>query len=158
MEQIVWWHWIAFGLLLGILELFVPSFTIIWFGLAAVITGFIMLPWPSMPLWLQLFIWAAASVASTVAWFRYFKPTMVDRTTAGMSKEAVIGETGMIVKPVAGPSEKGVIRFHVPILGAEEWTCISTGALANGDYARVTGIEGHVLLVEKVVNRSTKEM
>lgn len=29
---ILWWHWLFFGLILISAELFIPSFTIIWFG------------------------------------------------------------------------------------------------------------------------------
>ena len=74
---------------------------------------------------------------------------MVDRTTSGMSREAIVGQTGMMLVGVASHLDRGRIRFAVPVLGAEEWDCISRDALRPGDYARVTGIEGHVLNVEK---------
>ena len=66
-----------------------------------------------------------------------------------MSHEAIVGETGMMLRGVASHLDRGRIRFAVPVLGAEEWDCISRDALRAGDYARVTGIEGHVLTVEK---------
>jgi membrane protein implicated in regulation of membrane protease activity len=31
----LYWHWLAFGMILIITELFIPSFTVFWFGLAA---------------------------------------------------------------------------------------------------------------------------
>ena len=146
---LLWWHWLAFGLVLVGLELVVPSFTIVWFGLGACLVGLILLAAPGTPLALQLLVWAGASCACTWFWFRYFKPKMADRTTAGMSREAIVGETGMILRGVATHLERGRIRFAVPVLGAEEWDCISRDVLRAGDYARVTGIEGHVLTVEK---------
>jgi len=36
---IVWWHWLVLGFCLIGMELLVPSFTIIWFGLGAVVVG-----------------------------------------------------------------------------------------------------------------------
>lgn len=146
---LLWWHWIAFGLVLIAAELVVPSFTIVWFGLGACVTGLLLAVAPASPPTLQLLVWAVSSTALTVAWFNYFRPRMADRTNAGMSHEAILGETGMIVRPVTGPMEKGRIRFPVPVLGAEEWDCSSATALAAGDYATVTGIEGHVLTVAK---------
>ena len=35
MENILWWHWIVLGIILVLMELVVPSFTIFWFGLGA---------------------------------------------------------------------------------------------------------------------------
>ena len=146
---VLWWHWVAFGLVLVGAELIVPSFTIVWFGLAACLVGLLLLLAPAMPLALQVFIWAGASAACTWFWFRYFKPKMVDRTTSGMSREAIVGQTGMMLVGVSSNLDRGRIRFAVPVLGAEEWDCISRDPLRAGDYARVTGIEGHVLNVEK---------
>ena len=148
-STVLWWHWVAFGLVLVGAELIVPSFTIVWFGLAACLVGGLLLLVPSLPLGLQVFIWAAAAAACTFFWFRYFKPKMVDRTTSGMSSEAIVGQTGMMLRGVSSHLDRGRIRFAVPVLGAEEWDCISRDVLRAGDYARVTGIEGHVLNVEK---------
>ncbi|APG24263.1 MAG: NfeD family protein [Syntrophotalea acetylenica] len=147
MQQILWWYWIAFGLALIALELIVPSFTIIWFGLGACCVGLVMLPFAGLPLAGQMLLWAAASTVWTVLWFRWLKPRMADRTKAGMSKDAIIGEIGIVVQAVQPPHVKGRIRFVVPVLGDDEWPCISTEALQPGDEARVVDIDGHVLRV-----------
>lgn len=34
--ELLWWHWVVAGLMLMALELVVPSFLIIWFGVAGV--------------------------------------------------------------------------------------------------------------------------
>ena len=34
--QMLYWHWLVFGILLVIAEIFIPSFTIMWFGLGAI--------------------------------------------------------------------------------------------------------------------------
>jgi membrane protein implicated in regulation of membrane protease activity len=94
--------------------LIVPSFTIIWFGLAACLVGVFLLAEPSLPLGLQIFIWAAASVACTFFLFRYFKPRMTDRTNSGMSREAIVGQSGMLLQGVASHLDRGRIRFAVP--------------------------------------------
>ena len=43
-----WWHWMVLGLGLGMLELVVASFFVIWFGLGALLVGFAMLAFPAM--------------------------------------------------------------------------------------------------------------
>ena len=97
MTEILWWYWVVFGLVLVALELVIPSFTIIWFGLGACCVGLLMLPFPTLPLAGQLLLWGGFSTLWTVLWFRRFKPYMTDRTKAGMSKDAIIGETGLVI-------------------------------------------------------------
>jgi inner membrane protein len=145
----LWWYWLSFGLILISVELFIPSFTIIWFGLGACLVGLYLYLFPDASFTVQLFTWSAASSVLTFLWFRVLKPKMVDKTTAGMSQEAILGEAGMVVKSNTTPLEKGRVRFTLPVLGADEWDYTSADLLHPGDYVRVSGIDGHVLKVEK---------
>lgn len=147
--NVLWWHWLSFGLILIGAELFIPSFTIIWFGFGAVVTGLIVYVAQNLSFSSQLFIWTLTSTVFTVLWFRLLKPRMVDKTTAGMSQEAILGEVGMVIKANSAPLEKGKIRFTLPVLGAEEWDFISADTFVPGDYARISGIDGHVLKVDR---------
>ena len=87
--QIEWWYWIIAGLCLIGLELVIPSFTIIWFGMGAILVGLLGFLWPGFPLAGQVALWSFASVAFTLLWFKYLKPKG-DRTHAGMSKEGIL--------------------------------------------------------------------
>jgi len=146
---ILWWHWLSFGLILISAELFIPSFTIIWFGLGACIVGLFLYIFPESSITVQLLMWTVASSVLTFLWFRVLKPKMVDKTTAGMSQEAILGEAGMVVKSNVTPLDKGRVRFTLPVLGAEEWDFTSAELFQPGDYVRVSGIDGHVLKVER---------
>lgn len=145
--ELLWWHWFAGGLVLVGLELFIPSFTIVWFGLGAMLVGSILVVVPGYSPAAQLLTWTVVSVILTVAWFRYFNPRK-NRTVAGSSKDAVIGESGLIVKG-ANPYEKGRVKFQLPLLGADEWPCLADEPLQVGDRVRVLDMEGHVMKVEK---------
>jgi hypothetical protein len=147
---VLWWHWLALGLLLVVAELVVPSFTIFWFGLGAALTGLLMLPFPGLPMSAQLAFFALFSACCTVFWFRILRPRMADRRTAGMSREAILGEPGIVIRSAAVAGDQGRIRFSVAQLGSDEWPCICREPLRQGDQARVTGINGHVLTVEKL--------
>jgi inner membrane protein len=146
---ILWWYWLTFGLILICAELFIPSMTIIWFGLGACFVGLFLALFPSSSLTLQLFIWTISSVILTILWFRFLKPKMVDKTKSGMSHEAIIGEIGMVIKSNTTVLDKGRVRFTLSVLGADEWDFICAEQLQPGDYVRVTGIDGHVLKVDK---------
>ncbi len=147
--RIEWWHWILGGFVLIGLELIIPSFTIIWFGLGALLVGLLVAVSPAMPDWLQVLLWAVASVAFTVMWFKYLKPKG-DRTHAGLSKEGIVGETGIIIKGTSDSFAKGVVRFRISILGADEWTCFADEPLPVGSTVLVVDIEGQILKVRKI--------
>ena len=81
-------------------------------------------------------------------WFKYLKPKG-DRTHAGLSKEAIVGESGIIIRGTSDSFNKGTIRFRISILGADEWTCFSEEVLNVGDSVTVVDIEGQILKVRK---------
>lgn len=146
--EMLWWHWLALGLLLMLAEIFLASFTIFWFGLAGLVVAGLLWLLPGLALSVQLAVWALASIAMTVAWFRFFRPVMVDRTKAGLSREAVVGETGQVIRsPQAG--RRGMVRFPMPLLGADEWEFIATDEVALGDRVVVTDVSGNTLVVAK---------
>lgn len=140
------WHWLVLGLVLAIVEMFIPTFASIWFGAAAVIVAALAWLLPISILW-QVLIWLALSVVFMIAWFKYIKPLSVDRTKAGLGGSVIIGETGMIIVKPQG-SQLGRVRFSVPIVGADEWLCRTRDeAVEVGDRVVVVDISGNELIV-----------
>lgn len=145
--QIEWWYWIIAGFCLIGLELIIPSFTISWFGLGALVVGALSGLWPGIPPAGQITLWLIASVSFTLLWFKYLKPNG-DRTHAGMSKEGIVGETGIIIRGTEHGHGRGVVKLRIPVLGADEWSCCSGEILHVGDRVRVIDIEGQILKVD----------
>ena len=143
-----YWQWLAFGMLLIIAELFIPSFTIFWFGLGALIVALLLWLAPDLSESWQLFIWAVASALFTFLWFRYFKRMMPDRTKSGVPKEAIVGESGRVIQ---APEENrhGRVRFATPLLGSDEWSFTCEDEVVVGDRVHVKDISGNTLIVEK---------
>lgn len=146
--QLEWWYWIIAGICLIGLELIVPSFTIIWFGMGAIVVGILKALWPGLPVAGQILLWSLASISFTIMWFKYLRPKR-DYTHAGLSKEGIVGETGIIIRGTEDSYAKGVVRFRISVLGADEWTCYCEEPLRIGDTVRVTDIEGQILKVTK---------
>lgn len=146
--KLLYWHWLVFGMALIIAEIFIPSFTILWFGLGGILVAVIILIFPSLSITWQLFIWAIASCFFTFLWFKLFKPLMRDRTNAGISRESIIGESGQVIR-TPGDEHRGVVRFTTPILGNDEWQFICEQDLSTGDRVIVTEISGNTLIVKK---------
>ena len=147
--QLEWWYWIIAGFCLIGLELIIPSFTIIWFGLGALVVGMLKFLWPGFPVAGQILLWSVASIAFTLMWFKYLRPEK-NSTHAGMSKEGIVGETGIIIRGTDDNYGKGVVRFRISVLGADEWNCYSEQVLKVGDDVRVIDIEGQILKVVKI--------
>ena len=137
------WHWLILGLVLIILELFLTSFVSLSIGVAAIVVAAFswLLPF-SWFFWLM--VWLILSVIFTIIGFKFIKPYMQNRTTAGLGSGVIIGETGMIVQSPQA-DKLGKIRFR-----ADEWVCRSyqSAPLAVGDRAIVVDVIGNELLVE----------
>ncbi|PID45339.1 MAG: hypothetical protein CSB47_09140 [Proteobacteria bacterium] len=146
---ILYWHWIVLGLGLMALEIVLPSFVALWFGAAAVVVGGIVLIFPDSPLAMQVLCWVVISILLTWLWFKFMQPLARDRTKAGLSREAMIGETGQVLTPPTS-ERRGTLRFSVPVLGADEWMFICNDEVEAGDRVRVRDISGNSLIVDKV--------
>ena len=143
--QLLWWHWIVAGIVLGILETLAPAFILIWFALGAVTVGLLMLAMPAVGTAAQFGIWTVASSLLLIGWFRVFKPQPAPRV--GQSNE-FIGECGLITRPVSAFS-RGTVRFQKPMIGSEEWECLADAEIHVGERARVVAVEGSLVRVVK---------
>jgi inner membrane protein len=133
------------GIALMLLELIVPAFFMVWFGVGALIVGFALLAFPALPLAWQVVAWTVCSLAFIWLWFRIFKPGF-HKTRAGTSKGAVVGEIGLITREIR-PFEKGQIRFQKPVLGDDVWDAIADEEIRIGERVKVLDVEGNLLKV-----------
>lgn len=147
--DIEYWHWLVLGMVLIGFEIFIPSFTVLWFGLGALVVAVIVVLAPDVAVSWQLFIWAILSIVFGAAWFKVLRPKMTDRTKAGIAREAIVGEVGMVIK---APSDgvRGHVRFTTPVLGDDEWEFICEDNVATGDKVKIKEASGNTLVVSKV--------
>lgn len=144
--ELMWWHWVALGLGLIALEMFISTFFIMWMGLGALITGLASFILP-LSFTAQILIWTVASAAMVAVWMKYFKSP--DRTHAGQAKEGILGITGLITRPVTETSE-GEILFQRPVLGADRWPVVADAPIAAGERARIVDVLGQTLKVTQI--------
>lgn len=141
------WHWFVLGFVLIISELVIPAFAALWFGVAALLVGVLYWLFPSMSPALQLILWMIFSVLSTFLWFKYIRPLSVDKTKAGLSREATIGQVGMVIVTNL-EHDQITVRFPIPVLGSDEWQCRTLNPVRVGDRVRVIDILGNDLVVQ----------
>ncbi len=144
--ELAWWHWMVLGMTLVALEMLVTTFFLIWFGMAALLVGVLML-FAAPGFAAQMVLWAILSVAMTGAWLKFFKNP--DRTRLGQAKDGVKGLSGLMTKPVT-ETESGEMMFRRPVLGADRWPVVADEPIAAGGRARVVDVLGQTLKVEKI--------
>jgi len=143
--NILYWHWIVFGLLLITIELFTPVFVMLWLGVAGILVGVFTLLL-SLGFSAQLIIWAMLSTLFLLAWHKFISPKITTKTLAGLSREAMIGQIGMVIS-FSEQQGRGKLKFPAPVVGNDEWEIIYSGTLNNGDKVQVVDISGNSLMV-----------
>lgn len=147
--ELLYWHWIVFGIALMLTEMFLASFFVLWFGAAAVVIGGLVFLFPDLATTWQIFLWTVLSSVLALAWFKYLKPLAIDKTKAGLSRESFMGEVGQVLSPPNG-EKRGTLRFPAPLMGSDEWLFISQDVIATGDRVTVTDFSGNTLIVKKL--------
>lgn len=145
--HIAYWHWMVLGLLLVASEIFVPSFVMLWFGASAVAVGLILAVVDLDFVW-QLLIWGLLSAIDLFVWFKYVHPKMKNKSLAGMAREQIVGQQGMVIDK-GHKFGHGIMRFSVPMLGSEEWDFICNDPIEVGDKLQVEDMSGNKLIVKQ---------
>lgn len=146
--QMLYWHWLVLGLLLVVGEIFIPSFTILWFGLGALVVGLIELLIP-MSLSVQILLWTVSSVVFTLVWFKIIKVKMAQGNRGEEARNDAIGASGLVTK-LPTQSTQGRIRFSTPVMNSDEWEFSCESVVELGDRLHIKEVSGDFLVVTKL--------
>ena len=140
---VLWWHWLAVGLVLVLLELAAPGgFYVIFFGLAAMVVGLLLLFDAAGPLWMQLLLFSVLS-AVFLAVFRnpIMRRLKLDRGTDDV--DSLTGEPAKALEDF-GPGEPGRVELR-----GSAWSARNGGTLpiARGARLRVVGVDRLTVIV-----------
>src|SRR6188768_2886717 len=98
---IAWWHWLALGLILVALELAASGgFYIIFFGIAAMVIGALVLVGAGGPVWVQLLLFSILSVASLML-FRSPLMRWMKLDKEGVDVDSLVGENAVARENIA---------------------------------------------------------
>ena len=153
MEQVVtflagmtYWHWLALGAVLVILEILTPTFYLIWPGIAAVLVGVLHIFMPDLGWQASLTIFGVLAVGATVVWHTIYRKgrsaTYDDGRGLNKRVQGYLGRRATVA--VAFQNGRGPI-----LLDDSRWEAISeAGAdLAPGSTVEIVGFEGATLRV-----------
>lgn len=143
LQQVNYWHWIAFGLLLLSGELLGTAGYFLWLGISAVLVGLILIVLPVI--WqLQWVSFAVFSLVTTWLWWRYQHKK--DRSANAKSvlnqrERQMIGKTTRLVEDI----QRGSCRIR---LGDTTWSAKSEQDIPAGTLIKVVDVEGIILFIE----------
>ncbi|MEE9327596.1 MAG: NfeD family protein [Cocleimonas sp.] len=143
-DNLQYWHWLIFAIVLVVLEVFSPAAFFIWIGAAATITGLALLILGDLSWQTQFIVFAIASIASIVLGRSFFQSKSVntdDPTLSQLEKE-LIGKICEVEQAI----HNGSGRVKV---GETTWK--ATGAdCEKGQRVRVVAVDGAVLKVTPI--------
>ena len=143
--ELLWWHWVVFGIFLITTEIFIGTFLMLGLGLAAMIVGVIDNLF-SISLEIEISIWILLSIISILLWFKYLKDNSVE--TSGQSNYSL--ETQGIIQEAISANGRGKVRFDTPVLGNTIWHATSKEDISTGSRIKIVEIKGQLIVVESL--------
>ena len=135
----LWWHWLLLGVVLIALEMAASGgFYIIFFGVAAVIVAVLALFDLGGPLWFQLLLFSALSVASLM----FFRNPIMRRLNlegGAADIDTLAGETGSVLEAMP-PGGNGRVELR-----GSSWSARNLGTTPLSSGARCTVIRSERL-------------
>jgi membrane protein implicated in regulation of membrane protease activity len=141
--DILYWHWLALGFALLILEMLLPTgFVLLWVGVAAVVVGAVTWLVPGLGWALEFTLWGVLSVVSILLWRRLRKPPAPsDRPLLNRRGDSYVGRTFTLTEPLVN----GIGKLRVD---DSQWRISGPDAPA-GSQVRVVAADGATLRVER---------
>jgi membrane protein implicated in regulation of membrane protease activity len=146
-QTVQWWHWVVLGIVLVAAEIVIPSFIVIWFGVAALAVGAtVYLFAPAFDI--QLYLWSGLSVLLLLAYWKYFKKAEPE-VPVGQSEGEYAGIEGKVLEVLGEGRYRA--RFELPVLGDRVWIVETENgeSLEEGDPILVSHVYGQILKVKK---------
>jgi len=147
LEQMNYWHWLAFGLILLAIELLGTAGYFLWLGISALLVGLLMTLLP-MSWQLQWVAFGVFSLATTWLWWR--RQLTRDRSedaqrNLNQKQKQLIGQRIRLEQDV-------VIGANRIKLGDTTWSAHSEQEISAGSLVEVVAVDGIILVITPVKN------
>lgn len=141
------WAWWAVSVLLLGLEVILPTFFLLWLGVAGVVVGFVVFIFPDLGWQNEVIIYTVLSIIVTVLGRRYFRPseTKTDRPHLNMRGSELVGR----ILELDETFKNG--QGHIKISDTHWMARLDVGNddLKKGSKVKVVSVDGATLIVEK---------
>jgi len=144
-QNLLWWHWIIFGISLIVIEMFVGTFFILGLGISAIIVGFTDNLHPII-IEIEIILWIALSLISIFIWFRYLRDEKEE--SSGQSNYS-LKTKGTVEEPIEAYG-RGKVKFDKPVLGNTIWFATSQNGISVTSRVKIIEIKGQLIEVEEI--------
>ncbi len=140
----VWWLWLALGIVLLGVELLSPGgFYVLFFGLSALAVGTMAGLGIAGPTWVQWILFSLLAVVSLLLFRNPLLKKIGGRSGDGRVIDALVGEIATTLEPIA-PGEVGRVELRGATWSARNADQVD---LPAGRRCRVEKIDGLLLLI-----------
>jgi len=141
--DIVFWHWLAFGIFLLTVELLAPGMFFLWMAQAAEITGLLLWVFPGMGWEIQIGFFSVLSVLGIALARRFFKRYAIESDQPLLNRRTAhfIGRVFTLDQPIVNGQGKIKIDDSTWKIRGED--------CAAGSRVTVVDADSVVLIVEK---------
>lgn len=139
--------WIVAGLILAALEMLMPGLVIIWFGIAAVVTGILAIFVHNPYVQFGVFIVLSGIM---VVFSQRIARRITHKEPEPVGSNRMPGAIGIVVQDINPP---GLGRVKV---SGDEWRAEAAAAISRGQRVRVLRVDGTRLIVEPIEEGSLK--
>ena len=140
--ELLWWHWIAFGIFLVTSEIFIGTFMMLGLGVAAMLVGAIDKLF-NTSIEFELFLWIMLSLLSLFLWFKYLKNPNVE--SSGQSNYS-LDTLGVVTKSIS-PNGRGEVKFDTPVLGNTTWFATAKESITENERIKIVQVKGQLIEV-----------
>ena len=144
-ESVLWWHWIVLGLGLLMLEMNTGTFLMLGLGLASIIVGILDVA-IELSFVFEVMIWSILSIASLIAWKKWFK---VEHVSDSGQSDSNLDTLGTALVDI-GPQTRGKVTFDTPVLGNSTWTATSNTPIAKDSRVQIIDVHGQLIEVKSI--------
>ncbi len=138
-----WFIWVVAGILLVLLEIFAPSFFLLFLGIAAVLTGVASLVF-ELSIAAEFVLFSIFAIANTVLWAIFVRPRLKD--AAGTAQEEYLGTPGVAVTDI--DRKGGQVMLDTPAIGSRLWEAFAEQPIAAGTKVMLVEIHGNRIRVK----------
>lgn len=140
--NLLWWHWIAFGLILVTSEIFIGTFMMLGLGVSAMLVGAIDNLFKTS-IEFELFLWIILSLLSLFLWFKYLKNPNIENS--GQSNYS-LDTLGVVTKAIPH-NGRGEVKFDTPVLGNTTWFATAKENIEENSRIKIVQVKGQLIEV-----------
>jgi membrane protein implicated in regulation of membrane protease activity len=141
-DNLLYWHWWLFAIALIIVEVFSAGAFFIWMGVAAILTGFVLLVMPEISWQTQFILFAITSIAAILVGRSFFNRNEVNTEDPTLSSQesSLVGKSFTVEQAIINGS--GRVK-----VGESTWKASGPDCKA-GSSVKVIAVDGAELIVE----------